>query len=981
MELNLIHKNNLFKMHLSMLCGIKFTTREIDIISCITKNRAEKKIAQLLDISPRTVGSHVHNIMCKIGCNSKDQIIDLIEKSGKEGVLQQYYQSIITNSHFKSALEKISKYIEVNEKNEIYINEISTRNTLFIKILANHLSILGWKLSFDKEGKNNLFNLSIKDFNINNRSYFQLIFEIITKLIDSEEVKKIRQSFLEEIDNLGNSYSPLPNNGLSRSDRAAEYDMITKLVLATVLIMAISTTLILLVKNTSRTYLKKYNFEMNDITTTNHLARREIFMQLDKVFENRDEVNVAMLVGAGGAGKTFLTKQYGVKKNFDLVWVHDVGGEMSFISSLEQMALELAEGQEDRYLLSNITQRDKIQKRRNLMHFVQQKLKNLKKWLVIFDNVQSYSEVREFLALDGRLWGHGAVIINTTNRMLYNHMNFPEAHMIEVPELTDNEKMQLFCSTINGSNLRVDCGKSKVKDFLEHIPSFPLDVTIAANYLKQERISIDKYLEYLKNNEKDFIFTQQGIIQDITDYHKTRYDIIALSVKQILEEREEKYLDFLIVTSMIHNTNIDVDFLLGLHNEILVREFLNSMQKYSMIIEEVKGSDQLTKQFSLHRYTQSMILSYLKTKYSEETINSRIATIARSFKKYLADIQLSNQCKDLKSVIFHLETFLSKIPDQSDGTFLEIHKIIGDFYYHLGSYDLAEKKVKSVYNTYQDTLGKGHIKTILTQSLLGIIYRNAGKYKNAKILLEDSYKNVKDNNQASVKEVAWVMTFLGSVYRNTGQFEKSTAILQEALALYKSVPDSRLANIMTCKLYLAITYQVIDNHKAAEGLLLEVLDYYLTHLTYNISKPVWVKGRLALLYMDTGRFKESEEILKENLKFYTKNFSRESLEAAWIMVQLGKLYYNIDQIEIAEKYLKEALDIYRVKHADVHNVAFGWVYYHMALIEIKKGLLLEAKKYLAQSHMIYAKFYGTNHVKTAKIKDTMKDVDNLLSET
>jgi DNA-binding CsgD family transcriptional regulator len=64
----------------------------MDIISAILHNRGEKKIAGLLFISPKTVSSHVHNIMLKIGSHSKDGIIDFIEKSGKIIYVKHYYQ-------------------------------------------------------------------------------------------------------------------------------------------------------------------------------------------------------------------------------------------------------------------------------------------------------------------------------------------------------------------------------------------------------------------------------------------------------------------------------------------------------------------------------------------------------------------------------------------------------------------------------------------------------------------------------------------------------------------------------------------------------------------------------------------------------------------------------------------------------------------------------------------------------------------------
>ena len=74
-------KKEIYNKQLNLIEGIKFTSREIDVIACILHNRGEKKIAMLLSISPRTVSTHIHNIMLKLGHNYIESIIDFIEKS------------------------------------------------------------------------------------------------------------------------------------------------------------------------------------------------------------------------------------------------------------------------------------------------------------------------------------------------------------------------------------------------------------------------------------------------------------------------------------------------------------------------------------------------------------------------------------------------------------------------------------------------------------------------------------------------------------------------------------------------------------------------------------------------------------------------------------------------------------------------------------------------------------------------------------
>ena len=80
--------------HLSEINGINFTRREVDIISCILSGRGAKKTASLLEISPKTADAHIRNIMLKLGCNSRERIIDFFERSGKQHYIKQHYANL-----------------------------------------------------------------------------------------------------------------------------------------------------------------------------------------------------------------------------------------------------------------------------------------------------------------------------------------------------------------------------------------------------------------------------------------------------------------------------------------------------------------------------------------------------------------------------------------------------------------------------------------------------------------------------------------------------------------------------------------------------------------------------------------------------------------------------------------------------------------------------------------------------------------------
>ncbi len=100
---------DLYTQHFASINGINFTRREIDVIACLLNARGTSKIASFLSIALRTVITHTRNIMRKIDCNSREGIIDFVEKDNRVAFLRDYYASLVAESAFKKALKEIGK--------------------------------------------------------------------------------------------------------------------------------------------------------------------------------------------------------------------------------------------------------------------------------------------------------------------------------------------------------------------------------------------------------------------------------------------------------------------------------------------------------------------------------------------------------------------------------------------------------------------------------------------------------------------------------------------------------------------------------------------------------------------------------------------------------------------------------------------------------------------------------------------------------
>ena len=223
----LIHlkRENLFLNHFKKIGDINFTLREIDIIACIINNRGDKKIAFLLSISPRTVSTHVRNIMLKLNCNSKESIIDFVEKFGKTKIFRQYYAELLSEASFNNYLAKIKKLLNNSEITIDIITKESAiaKNIPLLQQLKKHLALanivleinsvtekskstsktvqLDLYLENSSENISLIFNKNSKSKTIDFRdedNYYFLVTELLSSIIDKSDINKINDEFIRD---------------------------------------------------------------------------------------------------------------------------------------------------------------------------------------------------------------------------------------------------------------------------------------------------------------------------------------------------------------------------------------------------------------------------------------------------------------------------------------------------------------------------------------------------------------------------------------------------------------------------------------------------------------------------------------------------------------------------------------------------------------------------------------------------------------
>ena len=120
--------------------SISLTPREGDVVSCIINLRSSKSVGAILNISDRTVETHLRNIFSKVGCSSRDCLRRYVEKSGTIEVFKKRYQELTGSDSDYEAPDSRLSLILFNISRMLYIKHHWKR--IFLSIFLGLTTIL-----------------------------------------------------------------------------------------------------------------------------------------------------------------------------------------------------------------------------------------------------------------------------------------------------------------------------------------------------------------------------------------------------------------------------------------------------------------------------------------------------------------------------------------------------------------------------------------------------------------------------------------------------------------------------------------------------------------------------------------------------------------------------------------------------------------------------------------------------------------------
>lgn len=1046
---------------ISQINDVIFTPREIDVIACIINVRRVKKIADILGISPRTVEGYIKTILRKISSNSQEGIKDFVEKSSQLVLIKQHYIDLLINKLFLSQIAKVAVKLKnkniscivnhaAKEKLEYIISCLKLANInvteksskILIrdsdqKIIAvlteKHLLQLKQEeklnniifICFDKRLNDDFLqkfsHIQIIDCSQNDQIY-SAIFKIIELLAPNIDLNDSISSFNKQKNNVINLKIDFTTRSTSEDLEITEKKLTRKTIMVTTLISiliigVILSITILIYKNYYSPTKVSINFLLPNKKIL--LEREVITDQLDKIFTKPNEINIAVLVGVGGSGKTTIARNYANKQKASIIWEINAETKKSLSLSLESLAYALCNNNADKQELRNILDiKEFANKDRQLLLFSQKQLKLLSKWFIIYDNVESFKDIFEYFPYNAESWGNGRVIITTRDATIKNSNYIDSPNVIVVDEISKKEKLELFKNITSDSSSQLISNQETVEQFLENIPSFPLDVSIAAHYLKDTGMEYNQYLEEIKVPKKEFTELQTLILQDVNQYTKTRYNIVSLTLKNMIKSNPEFY-DLALLIALLDSQDIPEELLVLYKNQYITTNFLRNLKKNSLITNvqyrnnDKKDIDNLTS-FSIHRSTQINILADIIESLSVKQKQELLSTILTNVQSYiLKQIDLENS-SGLKNFIRHCESLSSKKDLLARDDLRSINNALGIIYYYLGNdkqaknileenlssdkedqetalilthlgaiyrkigqdYQMAINSLKKAIAIY-DKISPDSVREGLALTHLGNTYRTLGDFQNAIEALQKSV-NIYHKQSGYYAGEARALGYLGVAYREQGDLTKAKELLEQAINLYDKEKYPKYSSVYAGTLaHLAITYRMMEKYDKAKNILEESVEIYKQIRPENhpdIGRNVL---NLGIIYGEIQENIKAKELLEKSLNDYENNYGKSHIETGKVLNHLGRFYILAKNYKGAEESLKRASDILQQNSHPESYRSFELIGdLYMNTLEKQQLLNKEAATINYNKSLELAlKYFSENSVNVNRVKDKINHLE------
>lgn len=666
---------------------------------------------------------------------------------------------------------------------------------------------------------------------------------------------------------------------------------------------------------------------------------------------------VSVCAGLGGVGKTQLALQYihYPKHSYTLrAWFASEN-----IDQLRQQYIEFAK------ILGYREENPSI---KTALPYIKEWFSEHPGWLLVYDNVGSYEEIKEFLPEIG-----GSIILTT------RHQKWPSGfNTLDIDVMEEEEAIKLIQSLIRRNTTEAE--KQAVKELVKMLGYLPLALAQASAYIWHNQITIVDYLNLYKSHE-------QELLADKTLPEGANSLPVAvtwnISLEAIIKEAKVMNqpplaLDLLSACAYLVPERIPHNLLLTwLKNsyphlvspELILPKLIGQLWKYSMIHSDENGD------VTVHRLVQAAVRQQHKQVLSRRSWNLLPLTldwynmlITSAHNEFQRKTQVLEDEMRQKNLLPHLQMLLNhykKIwPDDSEFSLSQIISDIGKGFYVLGEIKNSKSYYERALLILEQQYYKDHPQTAEILMNLGEVYRALGDFEQAKVFHERTLTIKESYYGNNHFEIASTLDYLGNAYRNLGNAKQAKVFHERALAIKESYYGNNHFEIASTLDQLGRDYKNLGDLKQAKRLHERALKIKEAYYGKDHIAVAFILDHLGRVCRELGDAKQAKEFHERALKMKETYYGKNHVQMAFTLDQLGRDYRDLGNAKQAKELHERALKIGETYYRKNH-ITVAFTLDHLGRVYRDLGDAKQAKVFHERALAIKESYYGTNHFEVA----------------
>jgi len=601
------------------------------------------------------------------------------------------------------------------------------------------------------------------------------------------------------------------------------------------------------------------------------------------------------LYGMGGVGKTQVAIEYvyANRMNYDRIYWITAASEAPILSGFQEIAVRT------QCLASISIIQNPDQKL--VAKFVLSWLRQQPNWLIVLDNLDDITIVKDYLSDRGK---DKHTLISTRNP----NANGIPARGLEVPILETDESVEMLCKL---SEMDRISHETSAIDVVNELQFLPLAIDQAASYVRTVTRNFEVYLTDYRHRRSDF---HKWIGHRNRQYNHSLATVWLVSFGFVQQEMPVA-LQFLELLSFLNPDNISLEFLEEgkdslehdmkqiLADRLMFAEILLSLEHFSLI----KWSKE-RRSLSIHRLVQAVI----QDKMGEEQMKIWASVVIN-----MCDVVMPEELKDdtrvrIRQFQGQVVPALRGLRNNCSPEGADVVYRIGEFMDEEGKYTDAEKLISTAIKATSRGSFKDETKFLSFSSRLGGVQRKLGRLTEASELLSKVLTAQKATVGPENSETMRTMTGLAAVYRDQGLLTKASKLSMEALAAQVRFLGKEHPETLRTMNDLALDYWNQCLLTRAADLYMETLKGQAKLRGREHPETLRTMNNLALVYRDQGQLTKAADLHMETLDGQVKLLGREHPQTLVTMNNLAIVYCYQGQLQQAVEFCRKSLET-RVK--------------------------------------------------------------------